>query len=105
MSTGSVSIRTRNVDDTTFVELRISHPMEPGTRKDKQGVVIPAWFMTNIQVFYKDMSVANLELGPLVSRNPAVSLAMKGTQVGEKLKVTWVDNRGVVGESSVKVVA
>lgn len=104
MSVGSVSIRTRMVDGSTFVDLRISHPMESGNRKDSTGVVIPSWFLTNMELFHNDESVGVIELGPLISRNPAISVVLNGGKEDEIIKVTWADNRGETGERSVKII-
>ena len=104
MSTGSVVISARRSDDITRLDLRISHPMEPGTRKDKQGTLIPAWYLTQLQIYHEDAPVAKLELGPLVSRNPAVSMQLKKTNAGELIKVIWEDNRGKRGEHSARIV-
>jgi len=105
MSTGSVAVRTRIAENIAYIDLRISHPMEPGTRKDRQGILIPAWYLTHMDVYYNDARIAKLELGPLVSRNPAISLAMEGGIEGELIKVTWLDNRGKGGERNTKLVA
>lgn len=105
MSIGSVVVRTRIANDSTFVDLRLSHPMESGTRTDSQGVVIPAWYLTKLDVFHNDEPVAALELGPLVSRNPAFSLVLNGGKEDELIKVSWLDNRGESGEKTVRIVA
>lgn len=103
MSVGSVSIRTRIADGLTYIDLRVSHPMESGLRKDTAGVVIPSWYLTDMDLYHNDKRVGALKLGPLVSRNPAISVVLNGGEVDEVIKVTWVDNRGEVGERSVKL--
>ncbi len=104
MSVGSVAVRTRVADNATHVDLRVSHPMENGSRTDAQGVVIPSWFLTEMDVYLEDERVAQLELGPLVSRNPAISLVLNGGKEDEVIKVTWRDNRGEAGEELAKIV-
>lgn len=100
MSVGSVSIRTRMANGSTFVDLRVSHPMESGQRKDKSGLVIPSWYLTNMDLYHNDKRIGALELGPLVSRNPAISVVLNGGEVDDVIKVTWIDNREKVGEKS-----
>jgi len=100
MSVGSISVRTRLSGDTTFLDLTISHPMENGMRQDGAGTTIPSWYMTDLEVFHNDDRVAVMALGPLVSRNPAVSIALNDVIEGDELKVTWADNRGEAGEGS-----
>jgi len=77
--------------------------MESGARKDNAGVAIPSWYLTHMELFYKDQRVGTIELGPLVSRNPAISVVLNGGEEDEIIKVTWVDNRGEIGEKSVKL--
>jgi len=87
----------------THVDLRISHPMESGTRKDSAGVVIPSWYLTNMDLFHNDVRIGEIELGPLVSRNPAISMVLNGGEPDEVIKVSWIDNRGEIGEKSAKL--
>jgi len=105
MSVGSVVVRTRIANNLTHVDLRFSHPMESGGRTDAQGVVIPSWYLTRVEVFLKDTLVTELELGPLVSRNPAVSLVLNGGEEDDIIKVVWRDNRDEAGEQSATIVA
>jgi len=105
MSVGSVAVRTRIADSETHVDLRVSHPMENGSRTDAQGVVIPSWYITHMDVYHEEKLVSQLELGPLVSRNPAISLVLNGGKEDEMIKVTWRDNRGKEGEQLAKIIA
>jgi len=105
MSVGSVVVRTRIANNVTHVDLRFSHPMESGGRTDAQGVVIPSWYLTHVDVFHNDKLVTALELGPLVSRNPAVSLVLNGGEEDDTIKVTWRDNRDESGEKLAKIIA
>jgi len=105
MSVGSVAVRTRIANNATYVDLRVSHPMESGARTDAQGVAIPSWYLTHMDVYHEDSLVAQLELGPLVSRNPAISLVLNGGNEDETIKVTWRDNRGEEGEKLATIVA
>jgi len=105
MSVGSVEVRTRIANNSTYIDLRISHPMESGSRTDAQGVVIPSWYMTLMNVYHNENRVAELELGPLVSRNPAISLVLNGGEEDDTIKVTWSDNRGEEGEKLARIIA
>ena len=42
-------IRAAAAGDTTTVRVLMSHPMEPGTRKDSSGALIPAHFIRVIE--------------------------------------------------------
>jgi len=103
MSVGSVIISTRMLNASTHVDLRVSHPMESGLRVDGANTAIPSWYLTHMEVFHNDKRVAQLELGPLVSRNPAISLVLNGGAAKDIVKVTWVDSRGEGGEQLAEI--
>ncbi len=97
-------IRTRRANGTTHVDLLLSHPMESGARQDKQGQKIPALYLTKVSMKHKGSIVAEVNLSPLISRNPVISLAMPGGESGEELVVTWEDSRQQTGERTAKIV-
>jgi len=67
------------------------------------GKAIPSWYLTHVEVFHADERIASMELGPLVSRNPAISLQLDRGSEGDTIKVTWIDNRGLAGEQETEV--
>jgi sulfur-oxidizing protein SoxZ len=72
----------------------MSHEMETGQRKDAKGQVIPAWFIQNVTVAWNDKTVLAAQWGTAVSKNPFLSFRFKGGAKGDKVTITWVDNRG-----------
>jgi sulfur-oxidizing protein SoxZ len=89
-----MKIRASVVGDSTEVKVLMNHEMETGQRKDAQGAVIPAWFIQNVTVTYAGKTVLAAQWGPAVSKNPFLSFKFKGGAKGEKVIITWVDNRG-----------
>jgi sulfur-oxidizing protein SoxZ len=87
-------IRAQVLADKTTVRVLVSHEMESGQRKDSAGKTIPAWFIQSISATYEGKPVMNAQWGPAVSKNPFVQFSFKGGKAGEKIAVTWVDNRG-----------
>jgi sulfur-oxidizing protein SoxZ len=85
-----------NVDANGVTEVKVlmSHEMETGQRKDAQGKTIPAWFIQNVTATHNGKTVLSAEWGPAVSKNPFLSFKFKGAQKGDKVQVTWVDNKG-----------
>jgi sulfur-oxidizing protein SoxZ len=85
-----------NVDANGVTEVKVlmSHEMETGQRKDAQGKTIPAWFIQNVTATHNNKTVLAAEWGPAVSKNPFLSFKFKGAQKGDKVQVTWVDNKG-----------
>ena len=87
-------IRANLVGDTTEVKVLMSHQMETGQRKDSQGKAIPAWFIQNVAVTYNGKTVMSAQWGTAIAQNPFLSFKFKGGAKGEKVQVTWTDNRG-----------
>src|SRR5947199_5450346 len=89
-----MKIRANLVGDTTEVKVLMNHEMETGQRKDAQGKTIPAWFIQSVSATYDGKTVLSAQWGPAVSKNPFLSFKFKGGAKGEKVVITWVDNRG-----------
>lgn len=89
-----MKIRANLVGESTEVKVLMNHEMETGQRKDAQGKPIPAWFIQSVSATYNDKTVLSAQWGPAVSKNPFLSFRFKGGAKGDKVVITWVDNRG-----------
>jgi sulfur-oxidizing protein SoxZ len=79
----------------TVVKALLYHPMETGLRKDKStGKPIPAHYITQVEVEHNGNNVLTCLWGPGVSKNPFLSFDISNTQAGDKLKISWMDNKG-----------
>ena len=87
-------IRAKPEGDKATVRVLMSHEMETGQRKDSSGKVIPAWFIQEVTVAHNGTPVMTAEWGPSVSKNPFMQMAVKGAKAGDKITVSWVDNKG-----------
>ena len=87
-------IRAQAAGGNAVVRVLMSHEMETGQRKDASGKVIPAWHITEVIVAHNGKSVMTAEWGPAVAKNPFMQLTVKGAKAGDKIAVTWKDNRG-----------
>jgi len=87
-------IRANVVGDATEVKVLMNHEMETGLRKDAEGKPIPAWFIQNVTATHNGKTVLSAQWGPAVSKNPFVSFKFKGGAKGEKVQITWTDNKG-----------
>jgi sulfur-oxidizing protein SoxZ len=81
-------------DGKVDVRLLMSHEMETGQRRDGKGVVVPAWFIQNIVVTHGSRTVLSAQWGQSISKNPYLNFRFSGARAGDKLVVTWFDNRG-----------
>ena len=89
-----MKIRANIVGDSTEVKVLMSHEMETGQRKDAQGKAIPAWHIQNVAATWNGKTVLSAQWGPAVSKNPFLSFKFKGGAKGDKVEITWTDNKG-----------
>ena len=87
-------IRASVAGDATEVKVLMNHEMETGQRKDAQGKTVPAWFIQNVTAAWNGKTVLSAQWGPAISKNPFLSFRFKGGAKGDKVKITWVDNKG-----------
>jgi sulfur-oxidizing protein SoxZ len=89
-----MKIRAAMSGDKVEVKILMSHEMETGQRKDSNGQTVPAWFIQNVSAKHNGRTVLSAEWGPAVSKNPFLSFRFGGGKPGDKIIVTWEDNRG-----------
>ncbi len=89
-----MKIRAATKDGVTEVKVLMSHEMETGQRKDAAGAIVPAWFITELSAKHIDKVVLAAEFGPSVSKNPYLAFKFKGGAKGDKVVVSWKDNKG-----------
>ncbi|MGH6625508.1 MAG: thiosulfate oxidation carrier complex protein SoxZ [Burkholderiaceae bacterium] len=87
-------IRAQAQGDKVTVRVLVSHEMESGQRRDAAGKLIPAWFIQSISAVHEGKTVMSAQWGPAVSKNPFVQFSFRGGKAGDKIAVTWIDNRG-----------
>ncbi|MDM7950079.1 thiosulfate oxidation carrier complex protein SoxZ [Hydrogenophaga sp.] len=87
-------IRAALAGDETTVRVLMSHVMEPGTRKDASGALIPAHFIQDVEATHNGKSVLKAMWSGAVSQNPFLSFKFKGAAKGDKVTVKWSDNKG-----------
>jgi sulfur-oxidizing protein SoxZ len=87
-------IRAQAAGDKATVRVLMSHEMESGQRKDSSGKLVPAHFINEVSASLNGKVVLTAEWGPSVSKNPFMQFVVKGAKAGDKLSVTWKDNKG-----------
>ena len=87
-------IRAQAQADKATVRVLMSHEMESGQRKDASGQLVPAWHIQEVTAKLNDKQVFSCEWGPAVSKNPFLQFVVKGAKAGDKVSVTWTDNKG-----------
>jgi sulfur-oxidizing protein SoxZ len=87
-------IRAQATGDKATVRVLMSHEMESGQRKDSSGKLVPAWFINEVSASHNGKVVLTAEWGPSVSKNPFMQFVVKGAKAGDKISVSWKDNKG-----------
>ena len=89
-----MKIRAQMAGDKVEVRVLMSHEMETGQRKDSSGNLVPAHFIRNVVATYQGRTVLSAQWGTAVAKNPFLEFSFKGGKKGEKIAVTWEDNKG-----------
>jgi sulfur-oxidizing protein SoxZ len=89
-----MKIRAAMSGDKVEVKVLMSHEMETGQRKDSKGAAIPAHFIQSVSATHNGKVVLSAEWGPAVSKNPFMSFKFSGGKPGDKVSITWTDNKG-----------
>ena len=87
-------IRAQAAGGNATVRVLMSHEMETGQRKDAGGKTIPAWHITEVTAAHNGKNVLAAEWGPAVAKNPFLQFTVKGAKAGDKIAITWKDNKG-----------
>lgn len=85
--------------DAVTIKTLISHPMESGQRKDKQGNVIPRSIINRFTCTFNGESVIDVTLEPAISTNPYFQFEATVPEAGD-FAFTWYDDDGSVYEDS-----
>ena len=89
-----MKIRATLQGDVADVRVLMAHPMETGQRKDAAGKIVPLHFIQSITAQLNGKTVFAADVSQAVSRNPVFAFKVKGAKAGDKLSVTWQDNKG-----------
>lgn len=91
-------------DGITEVRVLMQHEMENGRRKDEAGNIIPAWHITEIKAQHNGRTVLEGRFGTSVSKNPYLIFRFRGGNPGDKISLSWLDNRGEARSDEVEIV-
>ena len=103
MAAGPMKMRATLGKGFTDVRVLMNHPMETGQRKDAEGKLVPMHFIQTIAVKVNGKPVVEAQVSQAVSRNPVFSFRLKGGARGDKIEVSWVDNKGETNSTETAV--
>ncbi len=85
--------------EVVTIKTLISHPMESGQRKGKDGNLIPRSIINRFTCDLNGANVIDITIEPAVSTNPYFEFDAKVDASGE-FKFTWYDDDGSVYEDA-----
>ncbi len=88
MAAGPMKMRATLGQGFTDVRVLMTHPMT--TAQSGQ----PLHFIQNVTVKQNGKTVIESQISQAVSRNPVFSFRLKGGAKGDKIEVSWLDNKG-----------
>ncbi len=101
---GKMKVRTRMQDGAVEVLTLITHPMETGQRVDKKTKQkIPAHFIQRITLEHNGKAILIADLGVAVSEDPLLGFRLKNAKKGDKVRISWSDNKGESGSADTVV--
>lgn len=94
-ATSSIRLKAKiDPQGITEVKALITHPMETGLRLDSTtGELIPTHFIEEVIAEHNGKPVMSAEWGFGISKDPYWSFKFKGGKAGDKVKLSWKDNR------------
>jgi sulfur-oxidizing protein SoxZ len=89
----------------SYADIRVlmNHPMETGQRKGRDGKPVPKHFIQNLTVKLNGKTVVEGEISQAISRNPVFSFRVGGARAGDKIEISWVDNKGDTNKTETAV--
>lgn len=93
-----MKIRATLRDDVAEVKVLINHPMETGQRKDPEsGSPVPPHFIQTVTASLNGTPVMEAQWSQAISRNPFLGFRIRGARAGDRIAVSWSDNKGQHG--------
>jgi len=84
------------------IKLLISHPMEPGQRRDAMGQKIPRDIINTLRCTFNDRLVMQADLFPAIAANPYFAFTAQVAESGI-LAVEFTDDHGVTQREQMRI--
>jgi len=82
-------------DEVITIKTLISHKMESGQRKGKDGNLIPREIINKFTCEFNGQPVFSCDIDPAISSNPYFEFSARVPESGT-FKFTWVDDNGSI---------
>jgi len=94
--------KTAAAGEAITVKTLISHKMESGQRKDKEGNLIPRSIINRFTCEFNGQSVIDIAMEPAISTNPYFQFQATVPEAGDFV-FTWYDDDGSVYDTKKSV--
>jgi sulfur-oxidizing protein SoxZ len=94
--------KSAKAGDVITIKTLISHKMESGVRKDKEGNIIPRKIINKFTCEFNGAPVFTCDIDPAISANPFFEFNAKVNESGT-FKFSWVDDDGTVYTDEKKI--
>ena len=95
---GPMKMRATLAGSNTDVRVLMTHPM--ATEQQTKG---QPHFIQNVTVKVNGKPVIEAEISQAISRNPVFTFRLKGGAKGDKIEVSWLDNKGETNKTETAV--
>lgn len=89
----TIKIRVHRQGEIADIRILMTHPMETGLRKDDSGEPVPSHFIQTFTVSQNGSPLIDGQLNTSVAKNPLFYFRARGIRPGDRLSVTWTDNK------------
>ena len=84
------------------IKALISHPMESGQRRDRDGELIPRKIINRFDCTFNGAPVLSCDIDPATAANPFFEFHARVDQSGT-FAFTWVDDDGTIYEDAAEI--
>ncbi|WP_425091918.1 thiosulfate oxidation carrier complex protein SoxZ [Tropicimonas sp. S265A] len=91
--------KSASAGEVITIKTLISHKMESGQRKDKEGNTIPRSIINRFTASFNGETVIDVTMEPAISTNPYFEFDAKVPEAGDFV-FTWYDDDGSVYEET-----
>lgn len=92
---GPSRIRAILINNEVDFKVRMQHPMESGLRKSSSSrQTIPAHYIQKFTVSAGGKVLIDGQINTSIATNPLFAFRLKALPIGEKITVSWTDNKG-----------
>jgi len=94
--------KSASAGDIISIKSLVSHTMESGQRKDKEGNVIPRMIINKFECQFNGATVFSCDIDAAVAANPFLEFKARVNESGT-FKFMWTDDDGTVIEAEKKI--